>query len=339
MGFAADRTVTDPTLRPSSGDDGQKPRRHVGFIIAGAVLGLVAIAVAAIVLLNGSGGNSGSGSANAATTNTGAAYKQQLTKVLTPLVSANQSVSNSLTALNGSKRATNTAKTRTTAALSALSTARGGIGVVKVPASETPLSGQVQQALTADNGYLQAVSLTLATPTGTGAGQVQTLATGAQTAFVNLDPVVSGASASITGTNTLTSWAQGAKTYAHHAAKKHQAQTPPSSGSGGGTAPATPTPAPSPAPSPSTGSNCDQNISVDASTTTCQFADSVFAAYAAAVQGNGGPLSTTVTASSETTGQTYNDFCDYDSSTGIVSCSHGTDQIQFPEWAAADFNG
>ena len=59
MGFAADRTITDTALRPPGGD-GQQSRRHVGFMIAGAVLGLVAVAVAAIVLLNSSGGNESS---------------------------------------------------------------------------------------------------------------------------------------------------------------------------------------------------------------------------------------------------------------------------------------
>ena len=86
-------------------------------------------------------------------------------------------------------------------------------------------------------------------------------------------------------------------------------------------------------------SACDQNISVNASTTTCGFADSVFAAYAEVVQANGGPVSTDVTATSGTTGQTYNDYCAYNSSDQIVECSHGTDLIQFPEWAASVYNG
>ena len=175
-------------------------------MIAGGVVGLVAIAIAVIVLLN-----SHSSPASSATVNTASiTYKQQLDKVLTPLVSANQEVSNSLTGLNGSKTVTNTAKTQTTEALAALSTAKGGLEVLHAPAADTTLSGQVQQAVTADSGYLQAVASTLASPTGSGAGQLQTLSTGAQTAMVNLDPVVSGASASITGTSNLVSWSQGA---------------------------------------------------------------------------------------------------------------------------------
>jgi hypothetical protein len=337
MGFAADRTVADPALRPPAGD-GQRARGRLGFLIAGVVLGLVAIAVAAIVLLN-SGSKSGSGTSNSA--NASVTYKQQLTKVLAPLVGANQAVSASLTNLNGSSQTTNTAKTKTTEALSALSGARGGLAVLKTPAGESTLSGQVQQALTADDGYLQAVSSTLATPTGTGAGQLQTLSTGAQSAFVNLNSLVAGASASVSGTDNLVKWAQGASNAAKNAAKKDQAQAARSASTGassnGGSAPA-PTSS-TPSPTPSGLSACDQNISVNASTTTCQFADAVFAAYAAAVQGNGGPMSTTVTASSSTTGQTYQDYCAYNSTNQIVECSHGTDLIQFPEWAAAVYNG
>ena len=97
-----------------------------------------------------------------------------------------------------------------------------------------------------------------------------------------------------------------------------------------------------PAPAGSSGasglSGCDQNISVN-SATSCQFADIVFAQYASAVQTAGGPLSTDVTATSPVTGSTYTDSCQYVPSSGLVSCSHGTDLIQFPESAAADYNG
>jgi hypothetical protein len=339
MGFAPDRPLADTTLQPPAGAGAQKRRGRVGFVIAAGVVGLVAIAVAVIVLLN-----SHSSKPKSATVNTASiTYKQQLSKVLAPLVSANQGVSNSLTGLDGSKTATNTAKTRTTEALAALSTAKGGLEVLHAPAADTTLSGQVQQAVTADNGYLQAASSTLASPTGSGAGQLQTLSTGAQTAMVNLDPVVSGASASIAGTSNLVSWSQGAIKAAHQAAakaaKKAAAAKSAASGSSGSSSSSGSTPA-APAPSTPPGmSACDQNISVNASTTTCGFADSVFAAYAEVVQANGGPLSTDVTATSGTTGTTYDDYCAYNSSDQIVECSHGTDLIQFPEWAAAVYNG
>jgi hypothetical protein len=206
MGFAADRTLADAASQPSNAD-GEEPRRRAGFIIAAVVVALVAVAVAVIVLLNSH--TSKARSAGAPTPSASTVYRQQLTKVLTPVISANQTVASSLTAMDGSKQTTKTAKTSVAAALAALGGARGGLGVLSTPSADSTLSAQVQQALTADNGYMEAVSSTLATPSGTGAGQLQTLATGAESALVNLDPVVSGASSSINGTDNLVSWAQG----------------------------------------------------------------------------------------------------------------------------------
>jgi hypothetical protein len=328
----SNRTVPD-TAPPAPNAVRQKPRGRAGFIIAGGVVGLVALAGAAIVLLNSTG--SKTSSAAAPTPSANSAYRQQLTKVLAPVIRSNQAVSASLTAMNGSKHVTNTAKTRATAALAALGGARGGLRVLSAPSADATLSGQVQQALTADNGYLEAVSSTLATPTGTGAGQLQTLATGAQTALVNLDPVVAGASTSISGTSNLTSWANGAAG-AHHAPNTTPQATNPTNPTPAAPAPATTTPAPTPTPAPGL-TACDQNISVDAATTSCAFADSLFAGYASIVQANGGPLSADVTATSSATGVTYTDSCEYDPSTQIVDCSHGTDLTQFPEWAAAAY--
>ncbi len=335
MGFTASNTVADTNLRPPSGG-GQRSRGRAGFVIAGGVLALAAIAVAVIILLNHKSSSATTASANASVT-----YRQQLHKVLTPVITANQTVSNSLIGLNGEKTVTNSAKTQTAQALAALTTARGGLSVLHVPAADTALAGHVQQAISADSGYLQAVSSTLATPTGSGGSQLQTLSTGAQTAMVNLDPIVSGASASITGTSNLVSWNHGAVD-AHKAAVQKARKAAQASGSSASSGSAQEPPAQSqttPAPTPPGLASCDQNISVNASTTTCGFADAVFAQYADAVQENGGPVSTTVTATSAATGDTYNDYCAYNSTNQLVQCSHGTDLIEFPEWAAAVYNG
>ncbi len=84
---------------------------------------------------------------------------------------------------------------------------------------------------------------------------------------------------------------------------------------------------------------CDQNISVN-SVTSCSFADSVFAVYAQDVQQAGGPGSYQVdNIYSSASGQSYNDTCNYNPSNQIVLCSHGSDLIQFPEWAAAVYTG
>ena len=78
---------------------------------------------------------------------------------------------------------------------------------------------------------------------------------------------------------------------------------------------------------------CDQNISVN-SATSCPFAANVFYQYAQDVQSGGGPGTYTVYVYSPATGQNYNDTCSYNPANQIVSCSHGSDLIQFPYYAA-----
>jgi hypothetical protein len=324
MGFAADRTLAEPSVQALEG--GRRPRARGAWIAACAALGAAAVAVAAVIVLSG-----GSGSTPASSTSS---YKQQLAKVFAPVISANQTLSGSLTAVDGSQASIRTAKTDTSQALAALSAAHGGLAVVSVPSSQATLASQVQQALTAENGYLQAVSSTLATPGGPGPGQLQTLATGAQSALDALDTVASGAGASLSGTDNLVSWAQGASGQAqaqHTAPQQHATQT-------ATTTVVQPAPSTTPSGSPQGLTSCDQNISVN-SDTSCSFADNVFAQYASAVQASGGPLSTVVTATSQVTGATYSDSCQYNAATQIVLCSHGSDLIQFPEWAAAVYHG
>ena len=72
------------------------------------------------------------------------------------------------------------------------------------------LPGQVQQVITTDNGYLQAVGSTLQSPTVSGASQLDGLATGAQSAFDGISNVIPAASSSVTGSGNLGSWARGA---------------------------------------------------------------------------------------------------------------------------------
>jgi hypothetical protein len=71
--------------------------------------------------------------------------------------------------------------------------------------------------------------------------------------------------------------------------------------------------------------------------TSCGFADAVFAQHAADVQ-QGGASSYEVFATSPTTRGSYTDDCQFNATTQILDCSHGSDLIQFPEWAAAVYN-
>lgn len=69
-------------------------------------------------------------------------------------------------------------------------------------------------------------------------------------------------------------------------------------------------------------------ISVN-SQTSCPFAQNVVAQYTQEAQEVGSPGSFDVYAYGPVTGQSYADTCTYSSSTGTVSCSHGSELIQF----------
>jgi hypothetical protein len=122
---------------------------------------------------------------------------------------------------------------------------------------------------------------------------------------------------------------------AHHKSRSHVVHTTVKTV----TAPATVTQSAAAAGSAQGLQSCDQNISVN-SATSCSFADNVFAAYANDVQSAGSPGSYQLyDIYSPATGDSYNDTCNYSSSSQVVTCSHGSDLIQFPEWAAAVYNG
>jgi hypothetical protein len=88
-------------------------------------------------------------------------------------------------------------------------------------------------------------------------------------------------------------------------------------------------PAPSSAPaveSPASGS-CG-GISLN-SQTSCPFAQNVVAQYSQEAEQAGGAGSFNVNAYSPVTGRSYTDACNYSPSANVVSCSHGSDLIQF----------
>ncbi len=177
-------------------------------LIAGTLVGVAAVAVAALILL--SGGNS----------DVKAAYQQKLAVSLTPLVSANSQLSASLLALSG--RGTNAASLATSQAQTALTAARGAVGILTVPAGSAQLSQQTQQALSQNAGYLQIVSSTLADPTSGAGSQLQSTAANTASAFVSLQAVVPNAQASISGSDTLSNWARQQSAAAQRAAAATQ---------------------------------------------------------------------------------------------------------------------
>jgi hypothetical protein len=290
-------------------------------IAAAGALVLAVGAVLAIVLINNSGGSSSSSQP--------IGYRAKLRDALAPVVSANRALSGSLQALDGSKKTISGAASATSQAQQAVVAARGAINVLTVASSDSTISQQAQQALTEENGYLQALTSTLSDPAGQSSSQLRPLITAAQSAMVPLAQVAPGATSSLSGIDNVQSWVAGAtavKQAAQHKAQQQQqqpqqqAQQPPPQ-------------AAAPSSSPQGLTACDQNISVN-SNTSCPFADNVFNEYAIAVQSAGGPGSYPVFAYSPDTGQGFTDNCDYNPANQVVLCSHGSDLIQFPYWAA-----
>ena len=298
--------------------DGRRPRSRLMVIIGAAALLIAAIAALAIILLNGSGSSSGTTSASA--------YRAKLTSALAPVVSANQTLSAALQALDGSKKTIGAAQNDTSQAQSAVTAARGAVGILTVPSSQALQSQQVQQALTEENGYLQALSSTLSDPAGQSSSQLRPLLTATQSAMVPLGSVAQGATTSLSGVDNVLSWVAGATAVTQAAQRKSQSQS-------SSTSTSTQQSAAPPSGSPSGLTSCDQNISIN-SATSCAFADNVFYQYAQDVQQAGAPGSYIVYAYSPATSQSYNDTCSYNPTNQIVLCSHGSDLVQFPYWAA-----
>lgn len=290
--------------------EGGRRRSRVLLIVAVSALILAGGAVLAIVLINKSSSSPTSGAVG---------YRAKLGSAIAPVVSANRALSSALQALDSSKKTIGAAQSATSQAQSAVTAARGAMGVLTVPSSDTSLSQQAQQALTEENGYLQALASTLVDPSGQSSTQLRPLITATQSSMVPLDPIAPGATSSLNGVDNVLGWvaAEG-----QAAQKKAPAKASSS---------ASQTATPSSSPSGMTG--CDQNISVNSST-SCQFADNVFYQYAQDVQQAGGPGSYYVYAYSPVTGQDYTDTCNYNPTDQIVLCSHGSDLIQFPYWAA-----
>ena len=77
-------------------------------------------------------------------------------------------------------------------AQSEISSARGAVGALSVPSGSTQLSQQVQQALTQEDGYMQAVTATLSSQNAENIAQLRSAATQTQSALVPWLPLPPG---------------------------------------------------------------------------------------------------------------------------------------------------
>jgi len=303
----------DATVRLNGAPPPGPPKpSHRRALVAGISIALVAIVVAAIVFLTGGQ------SSHTAKILPSAVYQQKLSSALGPLVTENQALSNALESIDGSQPSINKAQAATTQAQAAVASGRGAVGVLTVPASQATLQQQTEQALTQENGYLQAVSATLENPIGQSSSQLQTLATNTQTALIPLNQIVPGASTSISDPTNLLNWVAGANA----AAKRQSASKPPSTTNGGQQA--------SPTPSTPSMRYCDQNIQAS-STASCPFAENIFSSLQAQwSSGNPGPYSLTVY--SPVTGESYNVQCQSNAASNMI-CTNQSDTssvVTFP---------
>ena len=257
--------------------------RYVWIGVAGLLV-VVVIAIVAIVATSGSSSDSG------------ASYRQKLAGVLAPVVAANKALTNSLESLHG--RNTTAAVTAVNQDQDAVLSARGAVQVLPAPGGSSQLQQQVEQALTAEGGYLQAVSATLSRPTSANISQLSPLVTSVQSALVPLAAVTPDMGTSLGGTSTLSSWASGRATSAarasaaaarasqqravQQAANKAAQQASSNSGSSSGNA------------TPATGSGygvqdlpvqCGYGVGGTAGV-SCPFAENAFYEYWSASSGN-----------------------------------------------------
>jgi hypothetical protein len=262
-----------------------------------AAIGAVIVAVIAVVLALTvfSGGDDET-----------AAYRDKVSTVMAPVITANKQLSTSLAALHGTSSAA--AQRKVAAAESATIAARGGLAALTVPDGADQTALNARQTLTREAGYLQAVKAALVVPAADSAAQTQTLAANLTGALDTVAPAGKDWSQSVSGSDTLTTWApkaaatiraRKAAAARKRAAAARRARARSRSGS---SAPRT-SPAPSAPSAPSGGNDCGGGLHAGPNT-TCAFALNVRRAWLEA------PGTTnTLRVYSPVTGQTYTMSC------------------------------
>jgi len=278
---------------------------------------LAAAAVAVLII----GSKSGSGVSAQAT------YRHKLSTALAPVIAANKTLSGALQSLHGSNPSA--ATTAANQAQQAVTSTRGAMGVLAAPVGAQQLSLEVQQALTNESGYLNAVTSTLSSPSAANVAQLQPLATGLQSSFVPLVSVAPAGSSGIGATSALGSWASGrvaaaakASAAANRAAQRKAvqqaatkaAQQAVSSNAGISVAPASSSPGYGVESLPD---QCGSGVAGSAGV-TCPFAENAFYEYWSATGGNS-TLSTSIYAWSPEGQEYYALSCG--SGDGVVDCT------------------
>lgn len=269
-----------------------------------AIIGVAVVAVVVLILTVFSGGDDKS-----------TAYRDKVSEVLAPVITANKQLSTSLTALHGTR--STAAQRKVAAAELATTAARGGLTALTVPSGAEQTALNARQTLTREASYLRAVKVVLASPSS-GASQTQTLAANLTGALDVVAPAGKDWSQSVQGADTLTAWAPKAASTIRAgkaaAARKRAAAARRRARSD---SPSRTSPAPSEPARPSGGSDCGSGLHAGPNT-SCSFAQNVRSAWAAA------PGSTnTLRVYSPVTGQTYTMNCAQ--AGGGITCSGAND--------------
>jgi hypothetical protein len=276
-------TAAAPPPPPPLGVPPASGPAHRWLPVAIAVVVVVVGAVAAALVLTVFSSSSGDDQA--------AAYKDKITTVMTPVITANTRLSSSLETLRGIHPTL--ARRRARVAQSATLTARGGLAALTVPSGSEQLATNARGTLTREAAYNAAVSAALADPASGSASQTQTLAGNLTGALDVIAPAQQDWSQSVTGADNLTSWA-------HKAAAALKKERGKRAAPKSNTPPARPAPAPA---TPSGGTDCGGGTHAGPNT-SCSFAQNVRDAY------DNAPGSTaSVQVFSPVTNQTYTMSC------------------------------
>lgn len=283
-----------------------RPPRHGNrnpWIAAALTLTLLVVAAVTVLILTSQGSKKSTAQSALADATV---YRAKLSATMTPIVSANRTLSQALQTIGGSTPTLRAATNAAQAAQAQTVAARGALGVLTVPISRQLLSQQATQALTQETGYLQAVTSTLSDPGGSAPSSLQPLASATSSAFVPLGNIAPGGASSLYGIDNLQAWASGAN------AQGNRNATPKVVVSPGVTTTVV-------APASSGGlSACDQNISANPNT-SCPLAENVFVAYWNTGNSVDGWSDAGITAQSPETSGFYDLSCVVDG--GTVNCS------------------
>jgi hypothetical protein len=301
-GFQPPPPTAPPTATyhapPPPSPQGTSARRGMFVIIGVVVVAAIVLALVLVLFVFSSSSSDNDKSA---------VYRQQLSTSMAPVISANEKLSSALRALHGTNPTL--AERRTKAAQDATLGARGALQSLSVPSGSRQLATNARGTLTREDAYLAAVASALSNPASASAAQSQTLAGNLTDALNAIAPAQQDWAPSVSGADTLTTWAPKAvAAKARHAAAKARqaaarraaarrraARRNPSSGQS--------TVAPLAAPSLAGGSDCGGGLHAGPNT-SCPFAANVRDAY------NEAPgARTTVRVFSPVTNQTYTMTC------------------------------